>query len=252
MKQALRLMRSGVMAAAGGGGTSYADEVSADSPFAWWRFEETSGTTIADEQGTHDGTTSGSPDLTVAGKVDSAIGFDGIDDYVDVGTLGSFGSDMDSGFTMECWLRWDHSNVEDAAGTVNDGTSVILQLRVNADVNGASSAGRVSLQIRENGVDQNNRASDRNDLNDGQWHHIVFTWDGALTTPDIYVDGVLDNGAGRNDDASSTSSFDYGFALGATNVRGTIADHFTGDMDEFALYLAVLSDTRIAAHYNAA
>lgn len=54
----------------------------------WWRLEEDSGTTFADEIGTNDGTSSGSPTLGGVGLVndesDFCVIFDGVDDYITV------------------------------------------------------------------------------------------------------------------------------------------------------------------------
>src|SRR2546422_253035 len=58
---------------------SYAQNCAAPSDMAaWWKFEETSGATAADEVGGNDGTYIGSPLLTT-GKVGNALSFDGDD-----------------------------------------------------------------------------------------------------------------------------------------------------------------------------
>lgn len=237
----------------GGGGGSYADVVAADSPFAWWRFEETSGSTTADEQGNHDGAVTGA-DLTATGAsgTGSAASFDGVDDNIDVGTLGTFGSQMNGGITLEVWLKWTATGAAVVGGTVNDADSTILSLWVNRDDDGSTRNGGVNLQIREAASSgrQVGRSSSRADLNDGGWHHIAFTWNGGSGAPDVWVDGVIDNGSSRTG-AGTTSDFEFPLTWGARNLRGTLDNFANVDLDEPAVYQTVLSETRIVARYDA-
>jgi hypothetical protein len=230
--------------------TDYAVEVAADSPFAWWRMEETTGTTIADEQGTHHGNLIAGADPAIAGKVGSALRFDGINQYASLGALGNFGTDMQAACSMECWLRWSGTGIAWAAGVWNNGTSLILDLVVNGDANDASQPGRVAAR-RRTGAGGRGRTSARSDLNDGQWHHVVVTYSGSGATPDIYIDGVLDNGTSRTFGGGSGGNFGHSFVIGAVNARGTLQSFFPGDVDEFALYLAALGADRVSAHHDA-
>jgi hypothetical protein len=238
---------------AAGPAATYADEVAADSPFAWWRMEETSGTNVADEQGGHNGTTSGSPDLNVAGPVGSAIDLVGSSSQrVGVGTLGTFGSSVmpttSDGLTVELWAKWTSTTLMSALGTYNTGTSTqSLDIQLQN--------GRATAFFRSENNSFVQRATARSDLNDGLWHHLaaVFTRPGNVIDCTIYVDGVADNGTVTKQDRTwSAADFGYPLQLGARNVRGSIQDHLTGGLDEVALYLSGLSSTRVAAHYAAA
>ncbi len=69
---------------------AYADVVLADSPLAYYRLGESSGTTMTDSSGNgRHGTYVGSPTLGAAGLVpgDTCADFDGVNDYAAAGTV---------------------------------------------------------------------------------------------------------------------------------------------------------------------
>ena len=87
-------------------GTSdqYVPAVSVDSPDVWWRFTETSGTTVDDYVGTNDLTVSGANlDTTGATNTGSAVSFDGTDDEAESDS--GLGWDGDHSLTVEAWLK---------------------------------------------------------------------------------------------------------------------------------------------------
>lgn len=69
--------------------------------FGWWKFEEASGT-LFDQSGNHnDGTSFNGVLYQQAGQAGYALGFDGIDDYVVVGTVGR----PTDTFSFGAWLK---------------------------------------------------------------------------------------------------------------------------------------------------
>ena len=248
----LLIARRGILAA---GATAappsgdYAAEVAADSPFAWWRMEETAGSTATDEQGNHNGTVTGANlDVSGAPGTGSAVSFDGTDDYIDVGTLGNFGSLLGSGCSVEAWVKWTATTAHMAVmGQVDAGTSNFMQLRVNA-----GAEGRVQFAYRVAGGDRRGRDTDGVGYNDGEWHHVVATWSAAGEFPDLYIDGALDNGAtSQGISGTSTGDFVQPLTIGARNNVGTLDSHYEGAADEPALYDKVLTPTRIGVHHTA-
>jgi hypothetical protein len=75
----------------------------------------------------------------------------------------------------------------------------------------------------------------------GQWHHLVVTMGGGLST--TYLDG-RQVGSTSGGDSLNVSAF----TVGANGGNGG----FTGLLDEFAVYPSVLSQGRVCAHYRAA
>lgn len=75
-------------------------------------------------------------------------------------------------------------------------------------------------------------------VNDGNWHHVVTTWDG--TTDKLYVDGVLKNQKALRQPVNVIRSRQY--RIGSTLLN---TSYFDGAIDEFAVYNRVLTDTEI-------
>jgi len=67
---------------------------------SWYRFEETSGTTVIDESGSNNGTNYGAT-IDQTGKVAKCYTYDGIDDYVSLANW--MGLDVSNPFTIKVW-----------------------------------------------------------------------------------------------------------------------------------------------------
>lgn len=236
---------------------TYRDEVLADSPIAYWRLEETSGSTLTDETGNgHDGTTVNSPLLNVSGQVDSAIHFDDAIDRFDTDTLGSLGSDIATGATLEVWAKWSHSNAgQTVGGVLNSGTSMGWYIAINWDESASSDPGNIFSFLRDDNNNQIWAAPSTNPgLNDGVWHHIVWVAeDPANNVMKCYIDGSEVTLAYSNQQSPSTfSNFDQNWPWGARNGAGTVDQEAICFLDEPAVYGTILSATRVQAHYDAA
>src|SRR5437867_9500112 len=69
------------------------------TPTAYWKLDETSGTTAADSSGNnHPATLVNGPTFTT-GKINNGLSLDGTDDYVDLGNLGL------SAGTLSLWAK---------------------------------------------------------------------------------------------------------------------------------------------------
>ncbi|GAA4901416.1 hypothetical protein GCM10023311_28900 [Flaviramulus aquimarinus] len=84
---------------------------------------------------------------------------------------------------------------------------------------------------------------------DLDWHHVALVFDGTNTTLTLYIDGVLAN---SNTSAHSTlnahnSPGGIGGVLGGGDAFGAAAEDgfFTGKMDAYAVYNAVLTETQV-------
>jgi len=229
----------------------YSDEVLADSPFAYWRFEETTGTTATDENATYAATLNGSPDLDVAGKVGSGIDYPTTGAYTSHTTLGTFGQELRA-HTVEFWVKTTRSPSADEFffGTFNTGTTALgLQMHTN---------GQILIRSQSGGAtDRVNVIADLSGVNDGEWHHIVLAVDDAtrVSAPlRVRVDGsaagltFVDSGRALD----GWANFDFPITFGARNVRGTVGGGTVCLMDEVALYDYALSDARIGVHFSAA
>ena len=216
---------------------AYQDEVLADNPVAYYRFEETSGTTATDTSGNaNDGTYNNGVALgvTSAPALGRAGGFDGIDDYV------STARTVSTDFTLEMWIN---SRAPSLTGTDSyEGNGLLW-----SDVGGV--ANDFTMAILNNGLsffagDSGITVTSANAINDGRWHHLVVTRALGGSTQ-IFVDAVV-----RGTVPSGNSPLD---ANPAIMIGGNVLDnrYFNGLIDEVAYYPSVLSAARIQAHFLA-
>jgi hypothetical protein len=230
--------------------TTYADEVRADSPIAYWRLEESpdpytgesAGITAADASGHgYDGTYESGVALGQPGPLlggDSAAGF-----FSGTGVVVPSYAGLDltgSTLTVECWAKGlspqgDHAYLvskSDWHGTLGYG----LYTGANATLRffvGTGSA-QITAELPPGFA-----------IWDGNWHHIVGTYDGTAVR--LYVDKA--EVASATAGGTVVDSASYGLALARFNGGGF---PFSGQLDEVAVYDHVLPLDRIHAHYNEA
>ena len=149
--------------------------------------DEGSGTIAGDTGGAgNDGTliNGAAFELTSGDGSNSSVRFDGVNDYIDLGTLDAAGS----GLTLACWLNADafpgSSNdprlISKASSTAgNDHVFMLSTI--------SSSGVKLRGRIRIGGTTTTLIATSGN-LATGTWHHAALTYDGA--TMRLYLDGV--------------------------------------------------------------
>jgi hypothetical protein len=218
---------------------NYHDEVLADSPVAYFRLGDTSGTTAVDSStNANNGTYSGSPSLNAPGVVnapdgDGGVSFSsGLSQRMSNSRIAAY--DVADIFTMEAWIRTN------AVGAVNAG---IFSRGNNGPyirtTSGALHFVKSNISVIAIGPK----------VNDNYFHHIVWTKSGAANH--FYLDGVEIFPAVTN--ATMTNPATVGLAVGADwNGTAAFREFFDGVIDEVALYSTVLSPARVTAHYNAA
>jgi len=251
------LHRMMVRAAAGRpGGSSYADEVLADSPVGFWLFDEIVGGVFEDDVASNHGTVDGATVVSngPGSDLSSSASFNGVTDHVDVGR-----SDLlvqATAATYEIWIS------PDSAGTPDGGNYIY-----NAGPNGFGTGerdwdgGNDGVRFRtEDSTDQPRMLTNGgyypqfpspDFLYDGTWYHLVFTFDGG-TAARFYVDGVevwsdLSPPAALGTLTEHYLSFGMIFAWS----DGILPEYYHGRIAGAAFYDTVLSPARITAHYDA-
>ena len=210
------------------GNATYNSAVSADSPIAFWSFDETTGTTAADSAGVAQngiyenctlGLTSAFPNLGTCAL------FNGTNSRVRMPANAAF--ELGTGdFSVELWYqttttaRGDMFNFKNAIdfGIFANNAGV-------GDIGGWHNGGLPNFNTTTNA-----------------WHHVVYVRQANTIT--LYVDGVARSSAA---DAVSMSA-NTDIIIGA-NIN---AIWFTGNIDEVAYYGSALSAGRVSAHYAAA
>lgn len=216
---------------------AYRAIVLADQPLAYWRLDETAGSTVNSAAGAFVGTVTGGVLRNQPGAVaaNPAMAFDGTG-YITMPTVPPFLGP----FSVEAWTKTTfpaRAVIVDHANTSGQFGGWVLYW--------SSTPGRIhAYALTASGGTIFDFDSVVGGLNDGLWHHGVLTVDLELAR--LYVDGVW-----AGEQAASAADL----APSPTPLR-LAADRFgtktlVGALDEVALYPFALSPTQIAAHYNA-
>lgn len=232
-----------VLAAANLATSAYAQEVTADAPVSWWRFDEPAGTTVAyDQLRDVDLTVKGTPLFGVDGLVSRDAGT-----AIQIVDVNTDGADATTAAVTQPPLSFEFVIAIEPAASV-DGL-VFFQADA-AQVTGfsfqVSATGRVLYQAVT--TTDSGLVTGTTDLRDGVAHHVAGTWaaDGTVT---LYIDGVSE---GTPADVDGVLSADQRVAFGAVTLSGGgLQDTVECTLDEAAAYDHELSATVVAAHAEA-
>ena len=154
---------------------------------AHWSFDQSSGAVLTDNSGNgYNGTLVNSP-TWVAGKLGQALSFS-TNRSVSVGNIPAINGV--NKLSMSAWIKRGTSNARVLVGKQTSNHDVTIE---------AWNDGSVYFQL-SNGSDASGRVS----LNDTNWHHVAFTFDGALAGNSNRLKGYVD-GAQRTMTFSGTS-----------------------------------------------
>lgn len=224
---------------------TYSAEVLADSPLAYYRLGEASGTTLVDSSGNaRNGTYSGTPTFGTAGLLtgdtDTCVDFSG-DDYATV--TSATWMNTPSTLTVEAWVVPD---------TITGDR--IIASRTDWGLGPSSSTRGWHLIIQGGQFNVGLRMTDSTyhdakvgpTLTVGTKYHVALVWDTAVGWV-LYINGasaassaaLVGKSLGNPGNALRISRENYGVGF------------FDGRIDEVAIYGTALSASRIAAHYTA-
>ena len=190
--------------------------------FAYWKLDETEGTIANDSVADNDGTLNGNPVWEPAGgKINGALEFDGIDDYVSAPFILDPGGPPDGGFSVFAWIKGDAPGqvIVSQVGGMNwlmaDGTEGKLMTELKAP-------GRYGTPLFSEVV-----------IIDGEWHHIGLVWDGSYRT--LYVDET--EAAKDAQPQTQPISANGGLYIGAGSAgRGEPGSFWSGLIDDIKIY----------------
>lgn len=240
----------------------YPAAVLADHPMAFYRLDESSGTTAFDYVGGYNGiytntildfsapynpvsdpTEGNAPGFGIATTNNSYVG--------SVPTNVNFAAptNVNAEFSLECWLL--AFNVKTDAGIIslgygNGGEEFALEC------GGNDPAHDIRFYVRDAGGTAEAAVSSVPPTAGSVYHHVVAVCDEASGHVYLYIDGT--NAATGNIPAKSgvvTST--QSLAIGSRQEgQGTQYDNqFIGSIDEVAIYNYALSAAQVQAHYNA-
>lgn len=234
---------------------TYAAVVAADSPVAWWKLNEASGSSFVDSGSG----TAANLNLTGSNLLYSQEGLDGLDAgggtsifwggtnaYMSIGSLPSklqFASA--SNFTIEAWVAIDPVKTSPGAAVVTESYSGDGNVRYMLGFSDGNAQTRKPSFGWYNGTWRLVQSPDS--LDDGSWHHLVGTYDGGANQLELWVDGVS-KGTLTPGGVQPTGTESFYVARRWDNGNDQF---FTGWVDEVAMYNTKLTSTRISAHFAA-
>ena len=191
--------------------------------------------------------------------IDPAVGFGSAvftgdtDGYINLGTGFAQNPQMADNYaqgSVSFWFKTDSTAQMAVMGTMNEGVTSALTVTVNHGGN----AGRVALYMRDYrgvaaGVRNLQTTGDADQL-DGEWHHVAIVW--AEGQADVYIDGVS---VGMERSVVSgpilLNDWEFPMLIGARNNRGTIEQHFDGELDEIKMFNYRLTESQVLQEYEA-
>jgi len=203
--------------------------------------------TSNDNDGTKKG--AGEPAVTTSGQIGNAQDGDETDDYINVGTLGTFGSEMGTNKpTMEFWHKSSNTDAH-GMGLYTAGSSDLF-VKLNYDSDNTNQAGYIRAWMKDDSARILQGAVNSNTgISDGSSHYIVIRWDAPNDNIDIFVDGVEKTFTYKAQGTpNSFNNFSKDFSLMAINVDGTQSS-FCNIIDEIRLSNTLRSDAWIKANY---
>lgn len=152
---------------------------------------------------------------------------------------------LGTGFSVSCWFKTstaaNQALVTKSASLATNGQFGII----------LTSAGRVQARVFNNPGSSGFLGRQTNTgLADGNWHHVIVTYDGTGTSAGIkiYVDGAqADTANNESGTWVSINSTAAAFEIGRANAN---ASHMNGQIDEVAWWNKVLTSTERTRLYN--
>jgi hypothetical protein len=215
-------------------------------PYGWWHLNENSGVNVFDSSSNNrNGTTINSPSW-VAGKLNSALQFNGANQYVNFTNISVGDFERNQSFSTEFWFK-----------TSNTGTQIFIsKMAPSGNYNGwevwyeGTSTNRMYFDLFNNAASNAIRVYFINStISDNAWHHLIVTYDGSSSATGVkfYYDGALKSTIASSDSLSLSTSTSAPFQISG---RGNGATGTTGILDEIVIYNKVLSQSDITFRYN--
>ena len=164
-----------------------------------------------------------------------SIDFDGVDDYLAVN--GAAGVLDKAAGSISVWAITDTTAASGVyfKSIVSTENSIALSYNANLNLETANYKGS-STSVTA--------TSDQAIEGDGQWHHIVSTWDTSANQLRLYIDGSLETTTG------SLPTFSGTMATASIGNNAAGGSYFKGNMDEVSIWNKALSSSEVTTIYN--
>jgi parallel beta-helix repeat protein len=200
---------------------------------AWWRLDEGAGTTAHDASGhANNGIVYGGPQW-VAGRIGSALHFNGVDDGVDCPNSPSL--DVTGPITLAAWVKTEDSGDGKTHEYIVKGHRAYALRHQQDNV--------IEFMIFD-GLSFCNARCRVNSSFNGVWHHLAGVYDGGRLA--LYIDGQLQVPSNHVDSAHVGSIASSVVHVGIGCNMDDPSLHFTGAIDDARIYSRALTDAEVA------
>ncbi|MDX1407871.1 MAG: LamG-like jellyroll fold domain-containing protein, partial [Saprospiraceae bacterium] len=226
---------------------------------AAWHLDEGSGTSVSDATGTgNDGTLNGASWTTSSRTGNSALSFDGVDDYVQT-TSSTLDLSTATSFTLSAWFQtdttsgahhilWQGVSSQNGWGDPSDGTPTSSEMHLTVGRHDTNDKITFFLGYLDSDANSIDITSASNFTDTSGWHHavvVVSDLGGGTLQADLYVDGVLEGSdTGTQIDRSQ---WDSDLLIGRP---GAAQRFFDGKIDDIGIYDRALTSTEVSALYQ--
>lgn len=260
---------------------SISDTIVTDGLVSYWTLDRGSinGKTVKDDLGNNNATIIGNPEM-VAGRVNGALKFDGVDDFINLTNLGNFGQEIETS-TFELWVKTDYKEDWSTIFKVLDPQcGMAWGMDFNRTITRPDRVPLGFINREENCRHPNYKFHDEHiivhvgtyikqgnletrgysvsgwkfPIFDGEWHHLVYV--NGLESIDesgkkwreraLYFNGerqwLLRN---PTLDTDTFQSFVEPVFLAAGNNQGVAEGFFNGIIDEVRIYNRALNDEEV-------
>lgn len=223
--------------------TTCAGAYRASSPVAWYRLDETSGTTAVDAVAGRNATYRGAPTLGVpracVRDTGTAVTLGGSAEYVSTTTTLT----LALSFSTEVWFRTTSTRggLLVGVGSSPTGASTTVDR-----VTYLTDTGQVAFGVAPLGK---TAVVSPGTYRDARWHHVVAT--ASLSGLRLYVDGALVGSSSLALSTSLTGSLRIGYDALTGWPSNPTSGFFAGGLDEVAVYNRALTAAEALSHYRA-
>lgn len=220
------------------------ESVLLDGLVAYYKFDETSGTSLTDEIGGNTATLNG--DINQTGIINQAVGLTANNDdivipYSEGVTLGE-----SEQFSVSMWFY-----AEDLPSTIGRGFMLFQQNNSSSPLNPyratiGSNTDKIYFTVNTDALSDINVVS-ADAITADAWHHVVFVCPGSGGSLQMWLDGVDVSTSAQTVNGNLRDGDQY---LCVGNAYNAATTAFYGEIDEFAIYNKVLTESEILMLYN--
>ncbi len=212
--------------------------------YAYYKLDELAGNNVTDSSTHgHNGTAINMEDGDwITGKLNNALRFDGVDEYVDLGAIANF--ERTDTFSFDFWLK-----------TADASAMLILTKQQNVGIfrgwNIFMEAGKIKSGLISDNTGSPNRIlkETTSTYNNNAWRHVAITYDGSSSASGLlfYVDG---SPVGTTTTTDTLSNSIINVVNAQISGRDGANVVYNGDIDEVGIYNFTLSQANITVLFN--